>query len=175
MDAVGGAGPFRNPGAPEDWPPSAIRWTQEITQQVQVLGPGESPVRLVTDDASMALQIRHVARPQRLYLERRGQQIQATLLMQTAQAAPMAVSFDVFVVVGEREFPLGSFSIAGHSRSFSNFSRVLRDFAIDEDSDRLEVVDILLRPNVQSVLRHSQEEAIWGEDVVYDAVPVTWR
>jgi len=79
---------------------------------------------------------------------------------------PVDVAFTAFMREGGREWLMGTFST-------SNFNFLMPSAGLDGFSAN--VVDVILRPSVEEAKTTPDLTSIWGEEIIFENVPVDWQ
>lgn len=150
-------------------PPAIAQWCREIQTNVTIVPVDEPVITIRAGDPAMADQIRKAIQPRELRLRsKKAGQVEAQLYMGYSLSTPVPLSFDVWIQHGGDEFRVGRFTAGEAGGSTARFVATAPD-DFDPSSGH---VNVLLRPNVQAVERMFNTNQVWGEDILFEDVPV---
>ncbi len=164
-DASPMAGPDGRPGQRPRWVNPRLVWTETVEHTVTVLPKDAVMVTLVTDPAMDPRKLGHLRAPRLvLTLGRRKPQLALDWPDHGNDAVPVA--FDLFWRIDGKETKLGSYARAGgRQRSTSNTD-------IDPLPPAVSAVDLILRPSTELAEELPDVTEIWGEEIVFEGVPL---
>lgn len=156
----------------ENPPPFLNQTAQRLNAEVEILPVNETVVKLRGDDPELAQSIRRSIRVRELRLSPVGRNLKADLFLTFSENSPVLLSFDVFIVYDGREVRLGCFNAGQALNPRTRSGPPLFITHLSDFPDSIESVDVVLRPNVLAVERLFNIDEIWGEEIVYENVPV---
>jgi len=170
VGAFGGTRARPRPGPPEDWPETLHRWKTARTVRVEVvdLEPGEFIVEGVRDP-SLADEIRNLVKIKGWRRARTvGRNRQLRLELELGGLPDMALAFDVFMRVDDREVKIGSCTSkqGGRSRGTSGLTRTSPQMP-EDFSDVL-----IFRANPGLVEDDPGVDRVWVGELIFDGVKV---
>lgn len=148
---------------------AACDWSQNFDTPIEIVGP-DGPIVDLVEDESLFEQIRKSITINTCSLFVRKDYISPHCWI-SFDSPPIAVSFDVFWRIGDREWLVQNIACdkeGNDSGAFSNVRPEMEGFPLDADA-----VDIVFRSNPDYVVELVAAERLWvGEDIVFANHPL---
>jgi hypothetical protein len=132
--------------------------TKELKVPVTIVGEGKSPIALVTDAARSPEPLLKVSSAK---VTRQGNGGARVNVSYELSQPPVPVSFDLFLRVGGKEYPMGYF--VGTTRGSTSSGGQVKFPSLAAD---VTTADVIFRPNPKHAESVPGIEQVWGKEVV---------
>ncbi len=156
--------------SPDDWPAAIGRGPVSAKTKLTVRGMADEPVSLSIDPSldpgADGLRVKHlVVQPER------GKH-RVTLELEVKDGLQTVLSYDVAIELGGQRHGLKSMYYHGRQNRQRSYRGLEQTLLLDELDESVTTADVILTPNPHHVFDRSEIDAVWGEPIVLEGVPM---